>query len=186
MEKLSRNLKTIGIHWKQYVEVKERILALVENNSPYSIETDYQYFPESAMWVVKAKLTMIESGEVFTGLAQEKESDGNINKTSALENAETSAVGRACAFAWIGIVDGIASVDEINKANNRTVTTENEPEEWFKDENLIKMSAWTYSSPDEAVKLARQKYKVSKQSANAIRHFIKTGEVNLINTFPKD
>jgi len=123
MEKLSRKLKTIGIHWKQYVEVKERILALVENDSPYSIETDYQYFPEQKMWVVKAKLTMMETWEVFTGLAQEIEWDGNINKTSALENAETSAVGRACAFAWIGIVDWIASVDEINKATNRTPAT---------------------------------------------------------------
>jgi hypothetical protein len=66
------------------------------------------------------------------------------------------------------------------------VEEEIEPTEWFKDENLVKMSARTYSSPDDAVKLARTKYKVSKQSANAIRHFVKTGEVNLINTFPKD
>ena len=61
-----------------------------------------------------------------------------------------------------------------------------EPTEWFKDENLAKMSARTYSSPDDAVKLARTKYKVSKQSANAIRHFVKTWEVKLISTFPKD
>lgn len=123
MEKLTRKFKTIGIHWKEYVEVKERILALVENDSPYSIETDYQYFHEKKMWVVRAKLTMMETWEIFTGLAQEIEWDGNINKTSALENAETSAVGRACAFAWIGIVDWIASVDEINKATNRIVDT---------------------------------------------------------------
>lgn len=61
-----------------------------------------------------------------------------------------------------------------------------EPAEWFKDENLIKMSSWAYKSPDDAVRLARAKYKVSKQSANAIRHFVKTGEVKLISTFPKD
>lgn len=139
MEKLLRKMKTIGIHWKQYVEVKERILALVENDSPYSIETDYQYFPESAIWVVKAKLTMIETGEIFTGLAQEKETDWSINKTSALENAETSAVGRACAFAGIGIVDGIASVDEINKASNRekqTPTGGYADKKWFNYSDL--------------------------------------------------
>ena len=66
MEKLARKLKTIGIHGKQYVEVKERILALVENGEPYSINTEYQYFPERKMWVVKATLTMLESLESFT------------------------------------------------------------------------------------------------------------------------
>lgn len=132
MEKLARKLKTIAIHWKSYVEVKERILALVENNSPYCINTEHWYYPERKMWVVKATLTMIESMESFTWLAQEIEWSW-INATSALENAETSAVGRACAFAWIGVIDWIASVDEINKANNRTVDT---PTWWTKPKTL--------------------------------------------------
>jgi tetrahydromethanopterin S-methyltransferase subunit D len=38
-----------------------------------------------------------------------------------LENAETSAVGRALAFMGIGVIDSIASVDEINKTTyNKT------------------------------------------------------------------
>lgn len=153
MEKLSRKLKTIGIHGKQYVEVKERILALVDNDSPYSIETDYQYFPEQKMWVVKAKLTMISSWEVFTGLAQEIEWDGNINKTSALENAETSAVWRACAFAWIGIVDWIASVDEINKATNRADTATGWTAiKYFWVKDLARCEAEWFAISKEAIK----------------------------------
>ena len=35
---------------------------------------------------------------MFTGYSQAKRGDGFINKTSALENAETSAVGRALAM----------------------------------------------------------------------------------------
>jgi hypothetical protein len=46
-----------------------------------------------------------------------------VNKTSALENAETSAVGRACAFAGIGVIDSIASADEVHKAINRSERT---------------------------------------------------------------
>lgn len=113
-------MKTINIHGKEYVEVKERVRYLAEeNDKPYSIETDYDYFPERKLWVVRATLTL--DGQIFTGLAQEVESDNykEVNSTSALENCETSAVGRACAFAGIGIVDSIASVDEINKAKNR-------------------------------------------------------------------
>ena len=119
---MTTKYKTIKIHGKDYVEVKERILFLSENfEGKYSITSDPTYYPERLMWVVKATLTIkFEDGErIFTGLAQEIESKTGINQTSALENAETSAVGRACAMAGIGIVDGIASVDEINKANNR-------------------------------------------------------------------
>ena len=117
---MSKEFKTVTIKGKEYVEVKERIRYLAEEVKDYSIDTSYQYFPERKLWVVKAVLTIGEN--TFTGLAQEIESDNykEVNATSALENCETSAVGRACAFAGIGIVDGIASVDEINKANNRS------------------------------------------------------------------
>ena len=110
-------VKTIEIHGKQYVTVAERLRLLSEGKEPYSIETEYDYYPERKMWVVKAKLTYKDS--VYTGLAQEIETEKGINSTSALENAETSAVGRACAMAGIGVIDSIASADEITKATNR-------------------------------------------------------------------
>jgi hypothetical protein len=72
------------------------------------------------MWVVKASLSLFRDGVecTYTGLAQEIESENykEVNFSSALENAETSAVGRACAMAGIGIDGGIASADEVNKA----------------------------------------------------------------------
>ncbi|MFY7938763.1 MAG: hypothetical protein ACOVOQ_15400 [Flavobacterium sp.] len=115
-------MNTVKIKGKDYVPVHERIKWLNENYE-YNIETDYQYFPERKMWVVKAKLTIHGSDRnyIYTGLAQEIESDNyrEVNHTSALENAETSAVGRACAFANIGIDTGIASADEVQKAINR-------------------------------------------------------------------
>ena len=120
----TRKLKTITIKGKEYVEVKERLLHLAnQDDFDYSIETDYQYFEARKMWVVKAKLTMYKDDKayVYTGLAQEIESDNyrEVNYSSALENAETSAVGRACAMAGIGVIDSIASVDEISKSRNR-------------------------------------------------------------------
>ena len=113
------DLKTIQIHGKEYVTVAERLRYLAEEKpGGYSIETGYDYFPERKMWVVKATLTLGEC--LYTGLAQEIETDKGINQTSALENAETSAVGRACAMAGIGIIEGVASADEVNKALNRS------------------------------------------------------------------
>jgi hypothetical protein len=120
-------MNTIKIKGKDYVTVSERLKHLAENYK-YSINTDYQYFPERKMWVVKATLTIykeqsefVDNVHVYTGLAQEIESNNykEVNHTSALENAETSAVGRACAMAGIGIDGGIASAEEVNKAINR-------------------------------------------------------------------
>lgn len=119
-----KNLKTISIKGKQYVEVKERILFLANRDEfDYSITTDYEYYADRKMWVVRAKLILYREDKkfVYTGLAQEIESDDyrQVNHASALENAETSAVGRACAMAGIGVIDNIASADEIQKASNR-------------------------------------------------------------------
>lgn len=119
-----KNLKTISIRGKQYVEVKERISYLANQDEfDYSIQTNYQYYPERKMWVVRAKLILYKNDQkfIYTGLAQEIESEDyrQVNYASALENAETSAVGRACAMAGIGVIDNIASADEIQKATNR-------------------------------------------------------------------
>jgi hypothetical protein len=114
-------MNTVKIKGKDYIPVSERLKYLA-SNFQYSLETNYDYFPERKMWVVKATLTIYD-GQVktYSGLAQEIESSNykEVNHTSALENAETSAVGRACAMAGIGIDTGIASADEVSKAINR-------------------------------------------------------------------
>lgn len=114
-------MNTVKIKGKDYIPVSERLKYLA-SNFQYSLDTNYDYFPERKMWVVKAILTIYD-GQVktYSGLAQEIESSNykEVNHTSALENAETSAVGRACAMAGIGIDTGIASADEVSKAINR-------------------------------------------------------------------
>ena len=123
--------KAIKFKWSEYVQVKDRILYLAENYAwKYSITTNYEYFKDEKMRVVKATLTIrdeeMETHVIYNWLAQEVEGTTFINKTSALENAETSAVWRACAMAGIWVIDSIASVDEINKATNRQVKKDKE------------------------------------------------------------
>jgi hypothetical protein len=120
-------MKAVSIKGKQYIPVSER-LKFLSDNFNYSIQSSYEYFPERKMWVVKAILR-IEKGEdsyTYTGLAQEIESSNykDVNHTSALENAQTSAIGRCCAFAGIGIDGGIASADEVKKAIVRSEVDE--------------------------------------------------------------
>lgn len=111
--------KAIQIKGKDYVLVSDRILAFNEEYEKADIKTSYEYLKDLNMFIVKAEITT-ERG-TFTGMSQAVVGDGYINKTSALENAETSAVGRALGMMGIGVLDSVASADEINKASNNEI-----------------------------------------------------------------
>jgi len=114
--------KAIKIQGKDYVLVSDRIIYFNENYPEGSITTQLISDPESDTIIVKATVTpgpLVEAtglNRKFTGYSQAVKGAGFINKTLALENAETSAVGRALAMMGIGVIDSVASVDEINKA----------------------------------------------------------------------
>jgi len=141
-------MKKIQIKGKDYVTVSERIKYLAENYQ-YSIYSEYEYYPEQKMWVVKATLSINKDNLAYeyVGLAQEVESANykDVNHTSALENAQTSAIGRCCAFAGIGIDGGIASADEVEKAINRT-------DEVGEDARLYLLSILENTTYDERTK----------------------------------
>lgn len=59
---------------------------------------------------------------IATGTAVEKDGSSYINKTSFVENCETSAVGRALGFAGFGIDTAIASSDEVQNAELQDVS----------------------------------------------------------------
>ena len=106
--------QTISIHGKDYATVAYR-LAIARRNlgSRMKIETEVVSIDKDTV-VCKAAVS-IGDKVVATGLAEEKRTASRINQTSALENCETSAVGRALAFCGI-INDGIASAEDVAAA----------------------------------------------------------------------
>jgi hypothetical protein len=117
MEDKSLADKAIDIKGKQYVLVQDRVVYFNENYPKGSITTELISLPDSPHIIIKARVSPDDSPRIFTGYSQAKIGDGYINKTSALENAETSAVGRALAFMGIGVIESIASADEMHKAS---------------------------------------------------------------------
>lgn len=113
--------KAIKIQGKDYVLVSDRVIFFNEEYPNGCIKTNLITDPLSETIVIKAQITpdIEKPNRYFTGYSQEVVGEGFINKTSAMENAETSAVGRALAMMGIGVIDSIASVDEINKAGQR-------------------------------------------------------------------
>ena len=113
-------MKTVNIKGKEYVEVNERVKYFIKSYPGWSIETEIL---SNSDGVCVFKATVRDDGGILraTGHAYEKESSSFINKTSYIENCETSAVGRALGFLGIGIGTSIASSDEVaNAANNQT------------------------------------------------------------------
>ena len=115
LQKANASIKTTDIKGKAYAEVNERIKAFRMLFPNGTISTDIVSL-EDGVCVMKA-IAMNEAGCILaTGYAYEKEGSTFINKTSYIENAETSAVGRCLGMLGIGIDTSIASYEEVTNA----------------------------------------------------------------------
>jgi hypothetical protein len=123
-------MKTVNIKGKEYVEVHERITHLRQNYKDAQLLTEI-ISNDNGVCVMKATL-MINDKVVSTGHAYEKEDSTYINKTSYIENCETSAVGRCLGNFGIGINSSIASADEVVNAINQQQQKPREKNDWEK------------------------------------------------------
>ena len=106
--------KNMKIHGKEYATVPLRLaVARKHFGTKMDIQTALLFHDEKRV-VVQAHI-YIDGVHVADGLAEEIRSSSFINKTSALENAQTSAWGRA--LAGLGLhMDMIASAEEVSSA----------------------------------------------------------------------
>lgn len=130
MSEKSLKSHAIKIQGKEYITVASRVIYFNEIYPQGAIHTELLTNPESDFVLFKATVYPdIEKTpqRAFIGHSQATWDDGYINKTSAIENAETSSIGRALAAMGIGVIESIASADEINKAETykpRTFTNQ--------------------------------------------------------------
>lgn len=117
LEEINKLLKTTDIKGKNYIEVNERIKAFWKICENGKIETKILSL-ENNMCVIQALVfeNKTDLNPRATGIAYEKEGSTFINKTSYIENCETSAVGRALGNAGIGIDTSVASAEEVQNA----------------------------------------------------------------------
>ena len=110
-----KELKSINIKGKQYVEVNERLRYFRENYKDWSLESEVIQKTENSI-TIKASIKDDQGRVRANGLAEEIKGSTFINKTSYVENCETSAWGRALANLGIGIDVSVASFDEVANA----------------------------------------------------------------------
>lgn len=127
-----KTMPTINIDGKAYTTVANRITIFRKFFPDYSIATNILNDDEIKV-IVQTKITT-ESGVIIaTGLAEEFRGKNIINTTSALENAETSSIGRALACLSLGgseyasaneVENAISQQKQIKQNNNQTTTNQ--------------------------------------------------------------
>lgn len=168
-----KKLKTIKLKGKEYVQVNERVAYFNETYPQGAITSEATFNGDTVYF----KATVFpEAGfneRFFTG-----HSFGRINEEKALEKLETVAVGRALAFMSIGIVESIASADEMNKFYDKgALEIAPHCEICGKTANKVK---WGWSCPDW--KAHQDKGEKPKMVQDA--PVLDENTVNFINSLP--
>lgn len=111
-------MRSIEIRGKQYIPVNERVKEFRAKYPDHILLSELVSLDENSV-VMVAKVYDKDGNVVANGYAQEDRNASNINKTSYVENCETSAVGRALGMFGIGIDASMASADEVANAIDR-------------------------------------------------------------------
>lgn len=124
IKKANEEIESIKLGAKGYAQVNERIKAFRKVYPTGPIETTIEEIRDDYVRIM-AKVSNEEGEVLATGRASEMitgdAKKDYINKTSMIENCETSAVGRALGFAGFGVDSAIASAEDIerNKTNSK-------------------------------------------------------------------
>ena len=139
---------------KKYTEVAKRVEAFRKHfGFKYGITTDI-IIDDGKRVVIKSKIFDLVNSTipVGEGYAEEIRGSSNVNKTSAIENCETSAIGRA--LASCGLHGGqYASMDEIIKADRNDKAIDN---------NALKEKPKQESKVDWTLYIAKQQEAITR------------------------
>ena len=119
IKRANSSIKTTAVQGKDYAEVNQRIKAFRMLFPAGFITTELKSV-ENGVCIFGATVGYYDENNnaivLGTGTAYEKEGSSFINKTSYIENCETSAVGRALGMAGLGIDTSVASAEEVQNA----------------------------------------------------------------------
>lgn len=111
----------MGFNLNEYETVEERLAKFISDFPDFRIATELESLANDR-FIVKAYIyrTFADGVAFATGYAEEKVTDKGVNSTSALENCETSAIGRALANAGYAAKGKRPSREEMAKVNAKS------------------------------------------------------------------
>ena len=176
IKSVNERVKKIEVKGKNYTCVAARISAFRELCPVGAISTEILSLADG---VVTMKTTITdENGKILaTGMAQEKETSSNINKTSYIENCETSAVGRALGMLGIGSDEQMASAEEVaNAINNQGKEQDKNKAEQVKKEVQEKREAEAkkeleFIDKDKAINVKKTLFACKVEEGKLLDHY---------------
>ena len=165
--KVNEKLKSLDVKGRGYVQVSERVKGFRELYPNGRIETEIVDLTDGVV-TMKSYIYDDDGKLLATGYAQEKESSSYINKTSFIENAETSAVGRALGWCGIGVDGSMASAEEVANA----IVNQN------KDKDPKEVAKAAYPSRDEMQSAIAQHYAEDKENYEKLLTHFKAKSLN--------
>tara|TARA_R110002020_G_scaffold323903_2_gene539708 strand:- start:1208 stop:1723 length:516 start_codon:yes stop_codon:yes gene_type:complete len=165
--------KTTNIRGKQYVEVNERIkfFRQEEQYKNWSLITEFTVM-DDAQCVCKAAIVDESNRIISTGHAHEVQGSSNINKTSYVENCETSAIGRALAMLGIGIETSIASANEVSEAIAKQEASD-EPVENIMDKAVAYVKSQTDKKKAFESIMSKYKDSLTEKQVAGLKKFVR-------------
>ena len=142
LQRANAQIRTTNIKGKEYAEVNQRIKAFRMCYPMGYIRTELLSV-DAGVCIMRAEVGIGEN-ILGTGTAYEKETSSYINKTSYIENCETSAVGRALGMAGFGIDTSVASYEEVANA----IANQNAPESSQKAQKRTKSAKADNYAPE--------------------------------------
>lgn len=168
--KANEGIRTTEIKGKQYSEVSQRIKAFRLVHPSGCITTEIIDM-NNGIVTMKASVFDEQNHLLGTGFAQEKENSSFINKTSYIENCETSAIGRALGMCGYGVDVSVASAEEVQNAIHNQQMDEKKLGELSKTYTKLRTQLTNLKCDfrcDEANTWICEKAKISTQNLQAL------------------
>lgn len=129
IKRVNSEIGMVSIKGKQYAEVPQRITAFRKLFPTGFIKTEIVRLDEDIKTGVCVIKATVGFGDTIlgTGFTYEKADGSFINKTSYIENCETSAVGRALGMVGFGIDTSVASAEELQNALKNQNAPQSDP-----------------------------------------------------------